>query len=51
MHTRADMGSRERAFIGLETQAVSARVTKHFFFILVKHVINVHNVTKICKPL
>ena len=46
------MGSRERAFICLKSQAVSARVTKHFFFtILVKHVINVHNVTKICKPL
>ena len=34
------MGSRERTVMGLVSQAVSARVTKHFFFtFLVKHVI------------
>ena len=30
VHVRADMGSRGRAVIGLESRAVSARVTKHF---------------------
>ena len=33
------MGSRELAVLGLELRAVSARVTKHFVTILVKHVI------------
>ena len=33
------MGSRKRAVTGLASQAVSARVTKHFFTILVKHAI------------
>ena len=37
---RADIVSRERAVMGLESRAVSARVTKHFVTILVKHVIN-----------
>ena len=40
MHVRADMVSHERAFMVLESRAVSARVTKHFVTILVKHVIN-----------
>ena len=39
VHVRANMGSPERAIIGLESQAVSVRVTKHFVTILVKHVI------------
>ena len=30
MHARANMGSREQAVMGLETQAFSARATKHF---------------------
>ena len=30
VHVRADMGSREQAVMGLVSQAVSARVTKHF---------------------
>ena len=29
MHVRADMGSRERAIMGLESRAVSARVAEH----------------------
>ena len=40
MHVRADMVSRERAVMGLESRAVSARVTKNFVTILVKRVIN-----------
>ena len=39
MHSRADIGSRERAVMGLESQAVSARVAKHFVTILVRRVI------------
>ena len=34
------MGSRERAVMGLESRAVSARVTKHCVNILEKHVIS-----------
>ena len=30
VHKRADMGSRERDVIGLESRSVSAQVTKHF---------------------
>ena len=30
VHTRANMGSRAKAVIGLELQAVSAEITKHF---------------------
>ena len=40
VHVRADVGSRERAVWGFESRAVSARVTKHFTTILVKHVTN-----------
>ena len=40
MHVSSDMGSRARAVMGLESQAVSARVTMHFVTILVKHVIS-----------
>ena len=36
VHARADIGSRERAIMGLESQAVSARVTKHFVTIFSK---------------
>ena len=36
----ADMCSCERAVLCLESRAVSARVTKNFVTILVKHVIN-----------
>ena len=36
VHVRADMGSCEQAVIGLESQAVSARVTTHFFTIFIK---------------
>ena len=49
VHVRADMGSLERAVMGFESRAVSARVTKHivtifsktcnFVTFLVKHVI------------
>ena len=39
MHSRAEIGSRERAVMGLESQAVSALVTKHFVTILVRRVI------------
>ena len=31
VHLRVDMGSHESAVMGLESQAVSARVTKHYF--------------------
>ena len=31
MHTMVDMGSCERVVMGLESPAVSAQVTKHFF--------------------
>ena len=34
-HMRADMGSCEKAVMGLVAQAVSTRVTKHFVTILV----------------
>ena len=40
MHARADMGSRKRAVMNLESRAISARVTKLLLF-LVKHVINI----------
>ena len=33
------MGSREQTFMGLESRAVSARVTMHFATILAKYVI------------
>ena len=39
------MGAREGAVMGLESQAVSARVTKHFVTFLVKHVINDLNIS------
>ena len=35
-HARAEMGSRERAVMGLGSRAVSARVTKHFVTIFSK---------------
>ena len=40
VHVRAYMGSHERAVMGLESQAVYTRVTKHFLLFLGKHVIN-----------
>ena len=42
VHVRADMNSRERAVIGMESRAVSAWVTKHVATIYVKHVIIWH---------
>ena len=36
MHTRVDMGSCERVVMGLESPAVSAQVTKHFFCTFIK---------------
>ena len=39
MHVRADMGSRERANMDLESRVISARVTKQTVTVLVKHVI------------
>ena len=36
VHVKADMGSREGTVMGLESQAVSARVTKHFVTIFSK---------------
>ena len=36
VHVRADMGSCERSDIGMESQSVSAPVTKHFVTILNK---------------
>ena len=36
MNARADMGSSERAVMGLESQAVSTPVTKHFVTIFSK---------------
>ena len=35
VHTRANMGSRAKAVIGLELQTVSAEITKHFVTILI----------------
>ena len=34
VHMRANMGSKEQAVIGLESQAISARVIKHFVTII-----------------
>ena len=39
MRASADMGSRERANMDLESRAISVRVTKQIVTILVKHVI------------
>ena len=36
MHARADMGSHERAVMGLDSRAVSARVIKDFVTVLSK---------------
>ena len=36
IYLRANMGSRERAVMGLESQAISARVTEHFVTIFSK---------------
>ena len=44
IHARADIGSRERAVMALESRAVLAQVTKHFVTFLVKHVIIMANI-------
>ena len=36
VHTRTDMGPGEQAVMGLESQAVSARATKHFVTVFSK---------------
>ena len=41
--TRDNMGSSEWLVVGLKSLAASARVTKHFVTILVKHVINMNS--------
>ena len=43
VQVRADVGSLGRAVKGLESRAVSVRVTMHFITILVKHVMIHHN--------
>ena len=42
-HARADMGAHERAIMGLESPAVSARVTQHFVTIFSKTCNNYSN--------
>ena len=43
VHVRANIYSHEQAIMGLGSQAVSARITKHFITIFVKRVIKCIN--------